>query len=133
LSVWVSGTQLGGDIGTLIADNARIPKEVPNGAGAVHSGCGALEDDAEMANDELPAPDSQVTDWLSKAYGLEGTAGTECYNAGATNTSLLDRSYRAMREAEGLFDRVLIRVQSIDGKVVSTTTTTDNSPGSIFG
>ena len=45
---WVTGTTLGEDIGTLTADNARIPKTVPNGTGAVHAACGALEDDAEQ-------------------------------------------------------------------------------------
>jgi hypothetical protein len=133
LSVWVSGTALGEDVGTLVADNQRISKEVPNGTGAVHSGCGALEDDAEMANSSLPSPDAQVTAWLSQAYGLEGTAGTECYNAGVTDPKLLARAYAAMTRAERLFDRTLIRIQSIDGSVVSTTTTTDNTPGSIFG
>ena len=133
LSTWVGGTGFGEDIGTLVADNQRIPKEVPNGTGAVHAGCGALEDDTEMANGELPAPDAQVTDWLSVAYGLEGTAGTECYNAGVTNPTLLASAYRDMTKAEALFNRALVRIQSIDGKVVSTTTTTDNAPGSIFG
>ena len=31
---WVSGTTLGEDIGTLVADNARVPKAVPNGTGS---------------------------------------------------------------------------------------------------
>ena len=50
MSVWVSGTGLGGDIGTLVADNERLPKDVPNGTGAVHAACGTMEDDAEMAS-----------------------------------------------------------------------------------
>jgi hypothetical protein len=133
LSVWVSGTGLGGDIGTLVADNQRVPKDVANGTNAVHSACGALEDDAEMANSSLPAPDSDVTDWLTDAYGLEGTAGTECYNAGATNRSLLAQSEKDMAKAEALYARVLARVRAVDGQVVSTTTTTDDDPGGIFG
>jgi hypothetical protein len=133
MSEWVSGTGFGGDIGTLMADNQRVPKDVVNGTGAVHAACGALEDDAEMANSSLPAPDSQVTDLLSDAYGLEGTAGTECYSAGATDKALLVKSQKDMIKAEALYNEVLMRIQSIDGKVVSTTTTTDNDPGSIFG
>jgi hypothetical protein len=133
MSEWVSGTGFGAAIGTLIADNQRIPKEVPNGTGAVHAGCGALEDDTEMANGELPSPDPDVTTWLSEAYGLEGSAGTNCYNAGATNPKLLAKAYGEMTKAQGLFSRVLIRIQAIDNKVVSTTTTTDNGTGGIFG
>jgi hypothetical protein len=133
MSEWVGGTALGGDIGTLIADNRRIPLDVPNGTGAVHAACATVEDDAEMANGELPSPDPQVTDWLSTAYGLEGTAGTECYSAGATNEKLLAESAGNTAKAHALFDRALIRIQSIIGVPVATTTTTDNATGGIFG
>jgi hypothetical protein len=74
-----------------------------------------------------------VTDWLSTAYGLEGSAGTECYNAGVTNKKLLAEAERDTAKAHGLFERALIRIQSITGSVVSTTTTTDNATGGIFG
>jgi hypothetical protein len=133
MSAWVKGTGLGGDIGTLNADNARVPLDVANGTGAVHAACGTVEVDADMANGVLPTPDSQVTDWLSTAYGLEGTAATECYNAGATNTKLLAQSARHTAQAHALFERALIRIQSIIGHPVATTTTTDNATGGIFG
>jgi hypothetical protein len=133
ISVWVSGTGFGESIGTLVADNARVPEDVANGTGAVHAACGTLEDDAEMANSSLPAPDPDVTDLLSEAYGLEGTAGTECYSAGSTDKALLQKSERDMIKAEALYNEVLSRIASVDGQVPSTTTTTDNSPGSIFG
>jgi hypothetical protein len=133
LAEWVSGTGLGGDIGTLIADNQRIPQEVPNGTGAMHAGCGALLDDAESANGELPAPDTEVTDWLTQAYGLEGTAATDCYKAGVTNPKLLTTAERDTIKAEALFTQALTRIAAIDGRTVSTTTTTENGAGSIFG
>jgi hypothetical protein len=133
MSQWVGGTGLGGAIGTLNADNARIALDVPNGTGAVHAACGTVEVDADMANGELPSPDPQVTDWLSTAYGLEGTAATECYNAGATNKKLLAQSARNTAKAHALFERALIRIQSIIGTPVATTTTTDNATGGIFG
>ena len=56
MSVWVSGTGFGEDIGTLVADNARIPKDVPNGTGALHAACSTLLNDAEMANRACPRP-----------------------------------------------------------------------------
>ncbi len=135
MSVWVSGTNFGEDIGTLVADNARIPKVVPNGTGAVHAACGTLVTDAEMANTELPSPDPEVTDLLTKAYGLEGTVGNECYDAGSTNKALLAQSARNAIRAEALYDEVLQRIRAIDGKVPVTTTTTGNSgnSGGIFG
>ena len=133
MSVWVSGTGFGEDVGTLVADNARIPKVVPNGTGAVHAACGTMLNDAEMANTNLPSPDPDVTDLLTQAYGLEGTAANQCYDAGSTNTKLLGESERNSIKAEALYQQVLQRIRQIDGHSVSTTTTTDNSSGSIFG
>jgi len=49
MSVWVGGTSLGQDIGTLVADNARIPRVVANGAGALHAACSTMLNDAEAA------------------------------------------------------------------------------------
>jgi hypothetical protein len=133
MSEWVKGTGLGEDIGTLVADNARLPKVVPNGTRAVHGACGTMLDDAEMANGELPTPDAEVTDWLSTAYSLEGTAANQCYSAGSTNKKLLAKAEKEMTRAESLYARALIRIESIDGREPSTTTTTENGPISIFG
>ena len=135
MSVWVNGTNLGADIATLVADNARIPKVVPNGTGAVHAACGTLVTDAEAANTELPAPDPEVTDLLTKAYGLEGTLGNQCYDAGSTNKSLLAQSARNAIKAEALYNEALQRIRAIDGTVPVTTTTVGNSgnSGGIFG
>ncbi len=102
MAVWVGGTGLGGSIGTLFADNARVGADVANGTGAVHAACGTLEDDAEMANGELPLPDPEVTNWLSSAYDLEGSAGTQCYDAGATNKVLLAKAERNAAKAHAL-------------------------------
>jgi hypothetical protein len=137
MSVWVSGTSLGEDIGTLIADNARVPKDVANGTGAVHAACGTLLNDAEMANSNLPSPDPDVTTLLTKAYGLEGTAANQCYNAGATDKTLLAQSQRNAIKAEALYQQALQRIRQIDGKTPVTTTTSGNSGnsgvGGIFG
>lgn len=131
--VWSGGTALGQDIGTLTADNARIPKVAPNGSGALHAACATLVTDAEKANGELPSPDPQVTAWLSEAYTLEATAGNQCFD-GAANPSLLHESERNGIKAEALFVQALQRIRQIDGKAVSTTTTTDaGSSGGIFG
>jgi hypothetical protein len=135
MSVWVSGTNLGSDIGTLVADNARIPKVVPNGSGALHAACGTMLNDAEAANTELPSPDPEVTDLLTQAYGLEGTAANDCYDSGGTNMKLLTESRRDSIKAEALYNQVFQRIRAIDGQVPSTTTTVGNSgdSGGIFG
>jgi hypothetical protein len=134
MTVWVSGTGFGADIGTLMADNARIAKVAPNGSGALHAACGTLVTDAEMANTELPSPDPEVTDLLTKAYGLEGIVGNECYDAGSPNTKLLAESEHNAIKAEALYNEVLQRIRTIDGQVPVTTTTAGNSgnTGGIF-
>ena len=103
------------------------PRSSPNGTGAVHAACGTLVTDAEMANTELPSPDPEVTDLLTKAYGLEGTVGNECYDAGSTNKQLLAESSHNAIKAEALYNEVLQRIRAIDGQVPVTTTTVGNS------
>lgn len=115
----------------MVADNARIYKETTTAA--MHAACGTMEIDADTANDELPTPDAQVSDWLSDAYGLEGTAATDCYNAGVANKKLLAVAERDTKKADALYSRALIRIQSIDGHLPTTTTTTNNTPGNILG
>jgi hypothetical protein len=137
MSVWVSGTSLGESIATLIADNARVPKDVANGTGAVHAACATILNDAQMANSTLPSPDPDVTALLTKAYGLEGTAANQCFNAGATNKKLLAEARRNGIKAQALFQEALQRIRAVDGKVPATTTTAGNTGnsgiGSIFG
>ena len=77
MSVWVSGTDFGSAIGTLIADNARVPKDVANGTGAVHAACSTLLNDAQMAYAELPSPDPDVNQLLNSAYTLEQAAAND--------------------------------------------------------
>jgi hypothetical protein len=133
MSVWVSGTGFGEDIGTLVADNARIAKVAPNGAGALHAACSTMVNDAEMANSSLPSPDPTVTALLTQAYGLEGAAGNDCYD-GASNHKLLVRAEREAIKADALYDEVLQHIRAIDGKVPTTTTTSGNSGvGGVFG
>jgi len=134
MSTWVSGTSFGGTIGTLTADNARVPKDVANGTGAVHAACSTLLNDAQMAYAELPTPDPDVTTLLNNAYTLEQTAANDCYNAGTSDAKLLARSEREGIKAEALYEEALQRIRVIDGKAVPTTTTTDNgASGGILG
>jgi hypothetical protein len=132
VSVWVKNTGFGEDIGTLVADNARIAEETS--AGGMHAACETMDVDAGTALDELPIRSApQVTDWLSTAYGLEATAATDCYNAGITNKKLLATAEQDGKKADGLYTRALIAIQSIDGRLPTTTTTTNNAPISVFG
>ena len=136
MSVWVNGTGFSGEIGTLVADNARIAKVAPNGAGALHAACSTMINDAEMANSSLPSPDPTVTDLLTRAYGLEGTAGNECYD-GASDATKLHQAERDGIRADALYEEAIQRIRALDGKAPATTTTSGNSGnsgvGGIFG
>ncbi len=136
MSVWVSGTGLGQEIGTLVADNARIAKVAGNGSGALHAACSTIINDAEMANSSLPSPDPTLNDLLTEAYGLEGDAGNDCYG-GASNRSDLTRAEREGIRADALYRRALERIRAVDGHPPATTTTVgnggDSGAGGIFG
>ncbi len=133
MSVWVSGTSFGEDIGTLIADNARVPKDVPNGTGAVHAACGTLAQRRRDGQHRVALARPRGDRPPHAGLRARGHRGNQCYDAGATNEKLLAQSERNGIKAEALYNEVLQRIRQIDGKVVSTTTTTDNSTGGIFG
>ena len=80
-----------------------------------------------MANTNLPSPDPDVTALLTKAYGLEGTAANQCYDAGATNPKLLAESERNTIKAEALYQEALQRIRLITGRTPVTTTTAGNT------
>ncbi len=117
MSAWVNGTNFGEDIATLMADNARVPKVVPNGAGPcmARAARGDRRGGGEH-RDALARPrgDGPVT----KAYGLRGGRATRGYDAGSTNRPA-PRPARPGRgiKAEALYDEVIQRIHAIDGKV----------------
>ena len=129
LERWVQGANLGQAIGTLTADGRNVAKAVAahQGTNAMHTVCLVLADEAQTANQNLPSPDTRVTEDLARGFALDYDAGEACYKAGATGTSLLAESARDRTRADQLFVQVLQRVRHLTGHSVSTTTTT--TPG----
>lgn len=130
LQSWVQSANLGQAIGTLTGDNRNVERALAahQDTTSIHTVCAVLANEAQTANQNLPSPDTAVTDTLAKAFVLEYDAGEACYKAGATGTGLLAQSARDRAKAEQLFAAVLHRVRRITGKPVATTTTT--TPGS---
>ncbi len=126
LQSWVSSTQLGQDIGTLQGDGRNVAKalRVHKDATAVRTICAAMANDAQTFNDQLPSPDTTVTQLLANAYGLEYDAAEACYRAANANRALLAQSAGDRSKASALFAKVLRRVRSVTDRPVSTTTTT---------
>jgi hypothetical protein len=136
LARWVADTSLGQDLGALHDDGLDLKKVLAHHAGttAVHTVCSVLSVTAEAANSNLPSPDTTLTQLLARAYGLEGAAGGYCYDAGASDRPLLEKSEAEQAQAQRLIDEALARVAAITGATVSTTTTTQPTSGTgIFG
>lgn len=126
LESWVSSTGLGQEIGTLEGDSANVRKALATGKGttALRTVCAAMANDAQTFNGNLPSPDTQVTQLLARAYGLDYDGAEACYQAGSTNHSLLVRSARDRSKAAALFGQVLSRIRTVTDHTLSTTTTT---------
>ena len=99
----------------------------------MHTICAVLLNDVEAANSDLPSPDLRLTTLLSDAYGLEGDAANDCYDAGSTNAALQAKSARERSRAQTLLLQALARVARVTGHPVSTTTTVAPGGGGIFG
>ncbi|HEY3943365.1 MAG TPA: hypothetical protein VGL60_12905 [Acidimicrobiales bacterium] len=132
---WVSSTQMGQAVGTILGDAARVDEAIKahRGVTVVHTDCAVLLDDTEAANDNLPSPDGRLTDLLSDAYGVEGSAANDCYDSGGTDAELIAKSEREQAVARRGLLRALARVTQLTGRAVATTTTTQPGGGGIFG
>lgn len=126
LASWVSSTSLGQDIGTLYDDGVHVRQALAEhkDMNAVHTICEAMANDAQTYNDQLPSPDSAVTQLLARAYGLDYDAAEACSHADAPGASLFTQSAKDRTAADGLFKKVLADVRSKTGATVSTTTIT---------
>jgi len=135
LQTWVKDTGLGSTVGGLRGDDSAITDVVQTrrGTGAIHTTCAVLVDDASSATSDLPTPDTEVTQLLARGYQLEYRAGNDCYSAGATDTTLLDRSAQERSAGLVLLGRALALVDRRTGSTVATTTTTAPSSGGLFG
>lgn len=123
LESWVSSTTLGEDIGTLEADDRNVGPAEHRGVTTVHTVCAALANDAQTFNDQLPSPDTRVTQLLAKAYGIEYDAARECYSAGTTDSKLIAQSLGDRARALVLLREVVARVRAVTGASMPTTTT----------
>ncbi len=126
LRSWVSTTKLGQDVGTLEGEAASVRRALATrrGVTAAHTVCAAMANDAQTYNDELPSPDSRVTQLLARAYALEYDAAESCYRAASPGSRLFVVSARDAEQAARLFGQALRRVRLLTGSSVPTTTTT---------
>jgi hypothetical protein len=135
MRAWVDGTGFGSAVGTLMADGARVERLVAQGAdaGSFHTACAVWLNDVAAAEGNLPTPDAQATQQLASAYALETQAAQDCFNAGAADSALQQRSARERTQAAALLSAALAGVGRIVGATVPTSTTTQPATGGILG
>ncbi len=126
LRSWVSSTNLGQDIGTLEGDGTDVRRALAAGKGivAVHTICAAMITAEGTYGDNLPSPDTALTQLLAQAYTLEFKSAESCYRASSTRSRSISVSERDATSAATLFGEVVRRVRSLTGSTVPTTTTT---------
>lgn len=79
---WSRTTGFAASLRTLEADGRRIaPVEAEHDPGALRTACDVLVTDALTANQNLPTPDSRLTDILTAAYAAAAAAGRDCLDA----------------------------------------------------
>jgi hypothetical protein len=134
MRAWVANTGFAQALGTVVGDAARvrIAVDARKGAGVLHTDCGVLLTDAQSANGDLPTPNATVTRLLSAGYALAYDAGTDCYNSGGTDRSLVARATKERIQAEAKLQQAVNLVDRLTGSTVSTTTTTPPG-GGVFG
>ncbi len=126
LQSWATSTTLGQDVGTLEGEGRAMGRAISEHEDmtAVHTVCDAMATDAQTYNDDLPSPDTAVTQLLARAYGLEYDSAESCDRASSRGARLFAVAARDRATAATLFGEALRRVRALTGRTVSTTTTT---------
>jgi hypothetical protein len=121
LSNWIGATGLGSDVSQIRTDAANVAKveSIKNAlAGAIRANCAVLDIDTENANQNLPAPDAEVTQDLSDAYGAEIQAAQDCYHGAGKSQALIDRGKVAQTAANADLTQALALVDQLTGQKV---------------
>ncbi len=83
-------------VSTLQADMRRIGRaQSSDDEGVLRTDCDVLVTDALSANQNLPTPDSQLTNVLSRTYASAANAGRDCLCAAGGHTCTADSPGKA--------------------------------------
>jgi outer membrane murein-binding lipoprotein Lpp len=100
ISSWASSTGLTSGIDQIKTDAAGVAKVEKIGSpGAIRANCAVLDLDTETANQNLPSPDTQLTQDLSDAYTAEIQAAQDCYHGAGKSSELINRGRIAQTAA----------------------------------
>jgi len=126
VATWVDGAGAGGSIGAVGDDlhSVEVALDQHQSAGVLRTLCAVLGTDALAGNGNLVTPDQQLTDDLSTAYDAAYSAGDDCYRGAGGNAELLAEFRSQQAKATAALAAAMARIQTVTGKVPSTTTTT---------
>ncbi len=115
MSGWTSKNSFSATSRTLRVDAAHSVTALDDSTSTalvLHTVCGVLYYDSLSANDDLPTPDQQATNLLSKAYGNLGAGATECYDA-STNAAVRARALSLLELGAAQLAEARARVASV--------------------
>jgi hypothetical protein len=112
---WIRATGFAAALGTLRADARRITTvETRRDTKALHTDCDVLVDDALNANQQLPAPDSELTGLLSDAYAAAAQAGRRCATVAADDTTALAGVHTQLGRAAAGYIKAQARIDVVE-------------------
>lgn len=93
VSGWSSQTNFPAEARTVQQDMQRVATVVAQRtASLIRTDCDVLVTDALIANQNLPTPDTDLTDLLASTYASAATAGRDCLQGAGGDVRLLARS-----------------------------------------
>jgi hypothetical protein len=104
---WAASTGFAAGTRELTGDLSRLSDLPSDSPGARRTACDVLVTDALSANQQLPTPDSQLTNLLSQAYTSAATAGRDCFSGGtllARTGPEAQKASSALIRAEARYD-----------------------------
>jgi hypothetical protein len=115
MSNWTSKSSFSATSLTLHVDathSTRALSDHTETALVLHTVCSVMGVDVLSANNDLPTPDSQATQLLSRAYGNLGAGALECYHA-STNVTLRQRALSLISLGASQLAEARARVASV--------------------
>jgi len=111
---WATTTGLSASLGALRGDARRIVMvQARHDPAALRTDCDVLVNDALAANQNLPAPDDQLSAVLTAAYAAAAAAGRDCSKAAAGDGAVLGRATSELTQAAAGYVKAEARLDAL--------------------
>lgn len=115
---WSSGADLRGTESTLADDVRRIHLAIgQNDPIVLKTECAAFIADVRTAIGNLPSPDTELTDYLNRAYNAYAQAASDCYEgASSSDRGKVASAVHQLNVGDGYMHGAESRVATITGR-----------------